>query len=60
MAIFLIMAYKSTQIYGNIFNNGILKIYIDIWHIHTTHYFCTANLFIAIEISSVLNHDGNY
>ena len=34
--------------------------YIDIWHINTTtHYLCTANLFIAIEISSALNHDGN-
>jgi len=37
------------------------KKYTDIWHIHTiTHYFCTANLFIAIEISTPLNHDGNY
>ena len=44
MAIFLIKAYKK---------------YTDIWHIHT-HYFFTANLFIAIEINSALNHDGYY
>ena len=43
------------------FNNGISKVHIDIWHIYTTtHYFCTANFFIPIEINSALNHEGNY